>query len=766
MAIDKLQIGKKEDNPTRIAQIAKAGLPAKQYLTAAESNAVVDKINEMIPEVNVGVSGFQGKIKISDIRTDIGFYFPEESGVYIHADNINVDISEGMNQLLFDGEKWDKIVIPFEANGKVEEGNKGAVNGDEVFKSLNPLLKTTTILKNLITNGDFNEGISGWRIRSNITEYSVNKNGLTFKGAGDLNVSDNWIMRTSLNPYLSNHVIYVTTVASSAIDSTLYVGVGYSRIGHKTSTVKNRYSFLAQNETINYPTFGAKLGDVVILHSVMCFDLTDIFGIGNEPNRIEMDQIIDAVYGEKYIDGETYVSTQNIIDYCNSRFSHNENTIDIQKRLENIEEFFDLKFENLIINGNFENNKNNWVSSGLPGTGGGTTIDAHTHFKEGKSLRIVNNNGVRREEQKVALKKGNKYYLCGRAIIENFDVGVIECVNIRINTSIIGEWQFLNAYLTPNNDSDYNIRLGSYTDYSTYTANFDEIALFNLTAIFGEGKEPSEIEMTRLFYEIYMDKSVGNTALLSQRETFNYFKDIAKPLNNVLNGIMPIVTLASDDGFATDYELYKMLQKHGLRGTTFAVSTYFGKNKYLTEEQVKEMSTAGWEFGCHTYQHINLATLDFPEDVISQVLQNKKYLENLTGKKVTTFAHPFGGSSPEIRNLLRSIYDGARVSPTGYNDFGDVANAYNLHTFWDHHTTTTIESTKARIDLLVNNPAQHLMFSMHELASDQGGLTFTLADWEEIAIYLKEYQMQGKLEVVTFSEAVRRIKSTPFYKKL
>lgn len=133
MAIEKLQIGKKEDNPTRTAQIIKAGLPAKQYLTAAESNAVVAKINEMIPEVNVGVSGFQGKIKISDIKTDIGFYFPEESGVYSHAGNINVDISQGINHLLFDGEKWDKIVVPLEANGKVSEGDKSAVNGGEVF---------------------------------------------------------------------------------------------------------------------------------------------------------------------------------------------------------------------------------------------------------------------------------------------------------------------------------------------------------------------------------------------------------------------------------------------------------------------------------------------------------------------------------------------------------------------------------------------------------------------------------------------------------
>ncbi|MDM1529036.1 SGNH/GDSL hydrolase family protein [Myroides odoratimimus] len=145
MAIEKLNFEKKQDNPTRVSQIVKANLPSNQYSRSSEYNAIAEKINEMIPELNAGVSGYQGKIYPTDKKDAIGFYFAAESGTYPYAGNFTINIAEGINHLMFDGNKWDKMLTPIEAIGKVEEGNMGIVNGNEVFKNT-PIIKTTNLL--------------------------------------------------------------------------------------------------------------------------------------------------------------------------------------------------------------------------------------------------------------------------------------------------------------------------------------------------------------------------------------------------------------------------------------------------------------------------------------------------------------------------------------------------------------------------------------------------------------------------------------------
>ncbi|HEY4544776.1 MAG TPA: hypothetical protein VIG40_09065, partial [Tissierellaceae bacterium] len=134
--IQKLDINKKRDNETRIAQIIKANLPSAEYISAADMNAVVEKINEMIPELNAGISGFQGVLKINEKREDVGFYFPAESGTYPNAGNITVNTDEGFNFIIYDGNKWEVSLVPVEANGKIEEGNMGLVSGGEVFEKV------------------------------------------------------------------------------------------------------------------------------------------------------------------------------------------------------------------------------------------------------------------------------------------------------------------------------------------------------------------------------------------------------------------------------------------------------------------------------------------------------------------------------------------------------------------------------------------------------------------------------------------------------
>ncbi|MDM1366356.1 SGNH/GDSL hydrolase family protein [Myroides marinus] len=143
--IQPLKINKKVDNDAKLAQIIKENIPASEFMSADEVNSMVGKINEMVPAINVSNGGFQGVLEINEKRVDSGFYIPTESGTFINAGNVVVDLSQGINFVTYDGDKWAVAMVPIVADGKVEEGNNGFVSGGEVYKSI-PIIETNDLL--------------------------------------------------------------------------------------------------------------------------------------------------------------------------------------------------------------------------------------------------------------------------------------------------------------------------------------------------------------------------------------------------------------------------------------------------------------------------------------------------------------------------------------------------------------------------------------------------------------------------------------------
>ncbi|MDM1033836.1 hypothetical protein HXZ91_04995 [Myroides odoratimimus] len=114
--IQPLKINKKVDNDAKLAQIIKENIPASEFMSADEVNSMVGKINEMVPAINVSNGGFQGVLEINEKRVDSGFYIPTESGTFINAGNVVVDLSQGINFVTYDGDKWDVAVVPLSLN--------------------------------------------------------------------------------------------------------------------------------------------------------------------------------------------------------------------------------------------------------------------------------------------------------------------------------------------------------------------------------------------------------------------------------------------------------------------------------------------------------------------------------------------------------------------------------------------------------------------------------------------------------------------------
>jgi peptidoglycan/xylan/chitin deacetylase (PgdA/CDA1 family) len=96
---------------------------------------------------------------------------------------------------------------------------------------------------------------------------------------------------------------------------------------------------------------------------------------------------------------------------------------------------------------------------------------------------------------------------------------------------------------------------------------------------------------------------------------------------------------ANEDNYTTAFPIMK---KYGFTGVLYLPYNYIGTPGYLTVDQVKEMSAAGWEVGSHSVSHpLNFLTLS-PASLRYEIVDSRKKLAALLGVPVLTFAYPFG----------------------------------------------------------------------------------------------------------------------------
>lgn len=120
------------------------------------------------------------------------------------------------------------------------------------------------------------------------------------------------------------------------------------------------------------------------------------------------------------------------------------------------------------------------------------------------------------------------------------------------------------------------------------------------------------------------------------------------------------VAITFDDGYLDNLEnAYPVLEKYQAKATIYVVvdrhdrdwSTYkkahhnsgeLAREPKLNDQQVQFLSQSGViEIGSHTLTHANLDKLDAVAG-LSELVDSKQLLEQLTGKSVNSFAYPFG----------------------------------------------------------------------------------------------------------------------------
>ena len=107
------------------------------------------------------------------------------------------------------------------------------------------------------------------------------------------------------------------------------------------------------------------------------------------------------------------------------------------------------------------------------------------------------------------------------------------------------------------------------------------------------------------------------------------------------------VMLTFDD---TDLDQFTIarptLDQYGYKAMYFVMTVSLGRPRYMTKAMVKQLSDEGNIIGSHTWDHHNVKKYQ-GKDWETQIDKPTKTLEEITGKKITYFAYPFGLWNPQ-----------------------------------------------------------------------------------------------------------------------
>ncbi|MGD1043827.1 MAG: polysaccharide deacetylase family protein [Bacteroidota bacterium] len=125
------------------------------------------------------------------------------------------------------------------------------------------------------------------------------------------------------------------------------------------------------------------------------------------------------------------------------------------------------------------------------------------------------------------------------------------------------------------------------------------------------------------------------------------------------------VILTFDDGYEDNYtHAFPLLKKYEFSAVIFLVTDKTRRTNFwdanepqeplMNNEQIREISLAGIEFGSHTVTHPNLSQCS-PEQIRTELVESKQIIEHLTGKEIISLAYPYGAVNELIKSITAEI---------------------------------------------------------------------------------------------------------------
>lgn len=173
------------------------------------------------------------------------------------------------------------------------------------------------------------------------------------------------------------------------------------------------------------------------------------------------------------------------------------------------------------------------------------------------------------------------------------------------------------------------------------------------------------------------------------------------------NGKSKALTLSYDDGVIQDKRLIEILKPYGLKATFNINSGYIGDEDAVDSgrmslKQIKELYTvSGHEVAIHGATHPFLEKLPLPI-AISEVLDDRKRLEEIFGGVIRGMAYPFGTYSDELIGALKSTGIAYSRTVISTHDFRIPIDWFKLTATCHHNDTVLPELTDKFINAIPN----------------------------------------------------------------
>ena len=156
-----------------------------------------------------------------------------------------------------------------------------------------------------------------------------------------------------------------------------------------------------------------------------------------------------------------------------------------------------------------------------------------------------------------------------------------------------------------------------------------------------------------------------------------------------------VLTMSYDDGKIDDYRLVSIFNKNGIKGT-FHLNSQLPMKERIPVSEYKKLY-AGHEVSCHTCTHPTIARCPM-EQVVGQILEDRKALEEAVGYPVRGLSYPNGSFSREIVAALPAL--GIRYARVvGNTDSFAMPDNFLTWMATCHHNHNLLELGKEFINL-------------------------------------------------------------------
>ena len=230
------------------------------------------------------------------------------------------------------------------------------------------------------------------------------------------------------------------------------------------------------------------------------------------------------------------------------------------------------------------------------------------------------------------------------------------------------------------------------------------------------------------------------------------------------------LTISVDDGCPLDMKTAGLLDRHGLKAT-FYVPASNREHEVMTKEQVREISRR-FEIGGHTFHHIPLAPLP-DSQARSEILDGKRWVEDVTGQPVRAFCYPQGKFTARTAGLVKEAgFIGARTCffnrsemPRDLYRWGVSTHAYNHSALVQVRHALVEANFKGAVDFFrVHKAARdwetHFLRAVAAVEREGGVAHLYLhsweideqGDWEKLAGVLARVAARKQLTRVTNGE--------------